>query len=209
MKCCVNGRRAQREEMMEKDKAGSMKDRILHESLKLFADNGYAAVSTRMIAKAVEASDAVIYKHFKSKREILDTILEQCKRRYLAKRNTVRLATMCWDEVESICMDMFSFQTQDEWTVLYRKLLVVEQYKDPQMAVLYRKMFIEGPLESLAGMFRILIEQGYMKKGNPMVYAMELYAPFFLFHTVGGESEELLQNLKEHVRLFRENVRES
>lgn len=36
-----------------------------------------------------------------------------------------------------------------------------------------------------------------------------LYAPFFLFHTVGGESEELLQNLKEHVRLFRENVRES
>lgn len=209
MKCCVNGRRAQREEMMEKDKAGSMKDRILYESLKLFADNGYAAVSTRMIAKAVEASDAVIYKHFKSKREILDTILEQCKRRYLAKRNTVRLATMCWDKVESICMDMFSFQTQDEWTVLYRKLLVVEQYKDPQMAVLYRKMFIEGPLESLAGMFRILIEQGYMKKGNPMVYAMELYAPFFLFHTVGGESEELLQNLKEHVRLFRENVRES
>ena len=209
MKCCVNGRRAQREEMMEKDKAGSMKDRILYESLKLFADNGYAAVSTRMIAKAVEASDAVIYKHFKSKREILDTILEQCKRRYLAKRNTVRLATMCWDEVESICMDMFSFQTQDEWTVLYRKLLVVEQYKDLQMAVLYRKMFIEGPLESLAGMFRILIEQGYMKKGNPMVYAMELYAPFFLFHTVGGESEELLQNLEEHVRLFRENVRES
>lgn len=209
MKCCVNGRRAQREEMMEKDKAGSMKDRILYESLKLFADNGYAAVSTRMIAKAVEASDAVIYKHFKSKREILDTILEQCKRRYLAKRNTVRLATMCWDEVESICMDMFSFQTQDEWIVLYRKLLVVEQYKDPQMAVLYRKMFIEGPLESLAGMFRILIEQGYMKKGNPMVYAMELYAPFFLFHTVGGESEELLQNLEEHVRLFRENVRES
>ena len=209
MKCCVNGRRAQREEMMEKDKAGSMKDRILYESLKLFADNGYAAVSTRMIAKAVEASDAVIYKHFKSKREILDTILEQCKRRYLAKRNTVRIATMCWDEVESICMDMFSFQTQDEWIVLYRKLLVVEQYKDPQMAVLYRKMFIEGPLESLAGMFRILIEQGYMKKGNPMVYAMELYAPFFLFHTVGGESEELLQNLEEHVRLFRENVRES
>ena len=209
MKCCVNGRRAQREEMMEKDKDGSMKDRILYESLKLFADNGYAAVSTRMIAKAVEASDAVIYKHFKSKREILDTILEQCKRRYLAKRNTVRLATMCWDEVESICMDMFSFQTQDEWIVLYRKLLVVEQYKDPQMAVLYRKMFIEGPLESLAGMFRILIEQGYMKKGNPMVYAMELYAPFFLFHTVGGESEELLQNLEEHVRLFRENVRES
>lgn len=52
------------------------------------------------------------------------------------------------------------------------------------------------------------IEQGYMKKGNPMVYAMELYAPFFLFHTVEGKSEELLQNLEEHVRVFRKNVRE-
>jgi TetR/AcrR family transcriptional regulator, repressor for uid operon len=198
----------QREGMEQTEKTQSMKDRILYESLKLFADNGYAAVSTRMIAKAVEASDAVIYKHFKNKREILDTILERCKTKYLAKRNTVKLATMCWDEVEKICMDMFAFQTQDEWIVLYRKLLIVEQYKDPQMAMLYRRMFIEGPLESLAGMFRILIEQGYMKKGNPMVYAMELYAPFFLFHTVEGKSEELLQNLEAHVRVFRKNVRE-
>ena len=55
-------------------------------------------------------------------------------------------------------------------------------------------------------MFKTLIEQGYMKQGNPKVYAMDLYSPFFMYHTIGGEEKELLKNLEEHVTLFRRNV---
>ena len=54
------------------------KESIIFESLKLFSINGYDAVSTRMIARSIHASDAVIYKHFKSKQEILDCIVEEC-----------------------------------------------------------------------------------------------------------------------------------
>mgnify|MGYP002514605406 CR=1 FL=1 len=53
------------------------KDRIIFESLKLFSVDGFEVVSTRMIARAIGASDAVIYKHFKSKQEIFDCIVEK------------------------------------------------------------------------------------------------------------------------------------
>ena len=51
------------------------KDKIIYESLKLFSRDGYDATSTRAIARSIECSDAVIYKHFKSKQEILDAKL--------------------------------------------------------------------------------------------------------------------------------------
>jgi len=182
------------------------KEQIIYESLKLFAVNGFDAVSTRMIAKTIHASDAVIYKHFKSKQEILDQIIDICCKRYQEKRDAVKLLNICWKDVEDLCMGMFQFQTSDEWIVNFRRLLIVEQYKNPKMGQLYRMIFIDGPIQSMTGMFQELMKLGNMKKGNPEVYAMDLYGPFFLYHTFDCQSERLLNNLKEHVHLFRVNV---
>lgn len=182
------------------------KECIIFESLKLFSINGFDAVSTRMIARSINASDAVIYKHFKSKQEILDCIIEECMTRFQNKRSEVNLETIRWSEVEKICMGMFLYQTTDEWITHFRQLLLIEQFKNPKMKEIYQQVFIEGPLQSMSNIFTQLIKLGYMKDGTPEVYAMELYAPFFMYHTVGGESERIIQNLKEHVTRFRRNV---
>lgn len=184
------------------------KEAIIYESLKLFSVNGFEAVSTRMIAKAVGASDAVIYKHFKSKKEIFDTIVRVCQDRYFKKRSEVKLETMCWRDVEDICLGMFEFQISDEWIVMFRQMLMLEQFRNPEIGEIYRTTFIEAPIKNMAEMFKILIDQGYMKKGNPEMYAMELYAPFFLYHTVGKDKDitKIKNNLKEHVTSFRKNV---
>ena len=55
-------------------------------------------------------------------------------------------------------------------------------------------------------LFEVLIKLGYMKQGNPKVYAMDLYSPFFMYHTIGGDNAEVIKILKEHVTLFRKNV---
>ena len=78
------------------------KESIPYESLKLFSTNGYNAVSTRMIARAINASDAVIYKHFASKQEIFDTIVKICREKFELKRNEVRLDATSWEEMEKI-----------------------------------------------------------------------------------------------------------
>lgn len=182
------------------------KECIIFESLKLFSVNGFDAVSTRMIARSIHASDAVIYKHFKSKQEILDSIVEVCMKRFQEKRAEVKLETICWTDVEKICLDMFLFQTTDEWITHFRQLLLIEQFKNPKMKEIYQQMFIDGPIQAMSNMFTELIKLGYMKEGTPEVYAMELYGPFFMYHTVGSESENILKNLEEHVTRFRRNV---
>ena len=46
------------------------KEKILNESLKLFAKKGYDAVGVSEIADAVKIKAPSLYKHYKSKREI-------------------------------------------------------------------------------------------------------------------------------------------
>ena len=182
------------------------KNRILDEALKLFSEKGYGNVYVEQIARAVGIKAPSLYKHFKSKQEILDCIVEECMKRFQEKCAEVNLETIRWTEVEKICMGMFLYQTTDEWITHFRQLLLIEQFKNPKMKEIYQQVFIDGPIKSMSNIFSQLIKLGYMKEGTPEVYAMELYGPFFMYHTVGGESESVLKNLKEHVTRFRRNV---
>lgn len=182
------------------------KESIVYESLKLFSVNGYKAVSTRMIARSIQASDAVIYKHFKNKQEIFDCIVDECLKRYYKKISAFDIDKIDWKDLEDMCMDMFVFQTTDEWMTCFRQLLLIEQFKNEKMKEIYRKVFINGPIEYMSKLFKELIQLGYMKDGTAEVYAMDLYGPFFLYHTVGGDEEIIVKNLREHVRRFRERV---
>lgn len=52
------------------------KEIILFESLKLFADKGYDGVTVRDIAAEVGIKQSSLYKHYKSKQEIFDTLID-------------------------------------------------------------------------------------------------------------------------------------
>ncbi len=183
------------------------RERIIYESLKLFSIHGFDAVSTRMIARASEVSDTAMYKHFKGKQEIFDTIIDICKKRFQKETEKLDIHHICWKDVEDICLDLFRFQTQDEWIVMFRRVLVIEQFKNPEMGKLYKSFFIDLAVDCQTTIFTELIEQGYLRKKNPRVLAMELYAPFFMYHTIPGNSEHLLEELREHVTYFRETYR--
>ena len=51
------------------------KQRILTEAVQLFSKEGYEAVSVDQIAKAVGIKAPSLYKHYKNKRDIFDSIL--------------------------------------------------------------------------------------------------------------------------------------
>lgn len=51
------------------------KERILDEALKLFAQSGYMGTSMNDIADRLGVTKAALYKHYKSKQEILDSIV--------------------------------------------------------------------------------------------------------------------------------------
>ena len=62
-------------------KTETTKQRILTEAIKLFAKEGYEAVSVDQIAQAVGIKAPSLYKHYKNKRDIFDSILQVMEQR--------------------------------------------------------------------------------------------------------------------------------
>ena len=183
-------------------KEGSTKEKILLESMKLFAENGFEAVSVRAIAAAVGVRDSALYKHFKSKQQIFDALVEISKEKFLEKYASIKQNIGTDFDFVEMCMNVFYFQTQDEWIVKFRQMLIIEQFKNPEIAAIYKFLFIDQPIEMQTRIFMQLIREGKIKGNNPKVMAIELYAPFFLYHTTKFNEDNLEELLRLHAKNF-------
>jgi TetR/AcrR family transcriptional regulator, repressor for uid operon len=183
-------------------KGRNTKQRIIEESMRLFSSQGYDAVSIRSIAEAVGVGNSALYKHFRSKKEILNeiTAFSIAYFQEMGRKQMMQIRSL--SDLQATCITMFSFQTKDEWMVMFRKLLLVEQFRNPEMQDIYRRFFIELPIQSQMVLFENLMEQGIMRKGNARVMAMELYAPFYLYHLASDSQAGLEDLFREHVTTF-------
>jgi AcrR family transcriptional regulator len=57
--------------------ADDRREQIVAAARRLFATNGYHATTTRELARAADVSDALLYRHFGDKREVLDRVVDQ------------------------------------------------------------------------------------------------------------------------------------
>ena len=183
-------------------KGRNTKQKILEESMKLFSINGFDTVSIRTIAEAVGVGNSALYKHFKSKKEILKELVSYSVEYYLSMGNKQMMQIQCEEDLQTACIAMFEFQTKDEWMVMFRKLLLIEQFKNPEMAEIYQKFFIELPIESQRTLFEELMKKNLMKEGNATVLAMELYAPFYLYHLSSDTPKDLKDLFRVHIENF-------
>lgn len=186
-------------------KGRNTKQKIIEESMKHFSVSGFDTVSIRTIADAVGVGNSALYKHFKSKKDILDEIVSYSVDYYLSMGHKQMDQIQSLEDLQSACLTMFDFQTQDEWMVMFRRLLIMEQFKNPEMAAIYRKFFIELPVESQQQYFQQLIDKGLMKDRSAKVLSMELYAPFYLYHLSSESSENLRELFLVHVKNFWES----
>ena len=56
---------------------GDTKEKILLTALQLFARDGYEAVSVRNIAEELGITKGALYRHYKNKRDIFDSIVDR------------------------------------------------------------------------------------------------------------------------------------
>lgn len=183
-------------------KKGNTRDKIIEESLKLFSVEGFEAVSIRTIADAVGIGNSALYKHFKNKREIFDSIVEMQKERYLETCKNVTSDIRGVEAVKKICLSMFEFQTMDESLVAFRRLLLIEKFKNPQIAEIYKTFFVDIPIDNQIRIFDELQKKGLMVEGDTRVFAMELYAPFYMYHFVEHDRDTLLPKFEKHLEYF-------
>ena len=194
------------------------KKKILDVALTLFSEKGYGNVYVGQIAEGVGIKAPSLYKHYKSKKDIFEAILEEMRRRYDKQAahlnmtgNDVQTDSALYqniseDELVKIGIGLFSFFLHDEYECKFRKMLTIEQFSNKELAELFSQQYFNEPLKYQAGLLRLLISGGYMKNEDADVMALQFFAPIYLLMTVcdrePNREAEALQSLEKHIRQF-------
>ena len=168
------------------------KETILFESLKLFADKGYDGVTVRDIAAEVGIKQSSLYKHYKSKQEIFDTLVDTMQSRFRDAATSFQLpngelremareyATGGNEVLKKISSDIFCFYLKDPYASQFRKMLSIEKYKNEEIDRRYREVYIDTAISYQARLFEEMIKQGFMRQASPEVMALQFFSPIFL-----------------------------
>lgn len=168
------------------------KEKIMMTALRLFAKDGYEAVSVSRIAGELGMTKGALYKHYKNKRDIFDSILHRVCQLDMERSQKAGIPEDDFDKmpqpfrnttVESVMAYMkaqFSYWTEDETACNFRRMLTLEQYRNPEMANLYQKVLASGPVNYIEDLFREMMLSGTWLEGSPRQMAVEFFAPFYL-----------------------------
>lgn len=198
-------------------KTEDTKQKILKEALKLFSQDGYEAVSVDQIAKAVGIKAPSIYKHYKSKRDIFDHILERMNEMDLERAkeyempdgNIEKIAVAYretpLEKIKTYSISLFLHWTEEEFSSSFRKMLTLEQYRNPEMSQLYQQYLATGPLKYMAKLFHIMTED----ETNSMQIALEFYGPIFLLYSVydgAVDKNAVVASVDKHIDRFSQQI---
>lgn len=193
--------------------AGDTKERILETALELFAQNGYLGTSMNDIAERLGFTKAALYKHYTSKQEILDKIVERMNEMDYERAESYEMPETEPDgfaeaylhtpipKIRAYSMAQFDHWTKEPFSSNFRKMLTLEQYRDPKLAQLHHDYLAGGPLEYMAAIFRKLTDTDEAA----MQLALEFYGPMYLLYSVydGAQDKDSVAPLLDaHIEQF-------
>lgn len=204
---------------MEKDsgekntKVKNTKEKILEEALKLFAQRGYVGTSMSDIATALGVTKAALYKHYTSKQQILDSIVEKMNHMDMARVKEYDMPDGDLEEVRRAYQEVepnkikeftrvqFSYWTEEEFSGCFRRMLTLERYRNPELAKLYQHYLSNGPLSYMEEIFKGFTND----EGEARQLALDFYGPIFLLYSIYDEiddKESIFSQLEQHVERF-------
>lgn len=136
--------------------AGNTKERILEVSLELFAQSGYLGTSMSDIAKQLGITKGALYKHYRSKQEILDRIVQRMNEMDYARAAEYEMPETEPDgfaeaylhtpvgKIRAYSEAQFDHWTKEPFAANFRRMLTLEQYREPKLAQLYQDYLAAG-----------------------------------------------------------------
>ena len=174
--------------------AKDTKERILAAALDMFSQNGYAGTNIRELAAAVGLVKSSMYKHFESKEEIWNVLLDQMIAYYGERFGSAERLPPIPDTLEELVtmtMGMVSFTVHDENVVKTRKLLTIEQFRDDRARALATKHFLTSLTDIFAPIFSGMMDKGLLRRDDPAMLAFAYTAPISaLIHLCDREPEK-------------------
>ena len=193
------------------------KEKILLTALKLFAQDGYEAVSISKISGELGMAKSALYKHYKNKRDIFDSIINRMDELDYERAREYNMPEGNMDEIikgyREISIDkiriytevQFKHWTEEEFSSLFRRMLTLEQYRNQEMSDLYQKYLVSGPIDYMTYLFAGITG----KKEEAKQLAIEFYGPIFLMYSLYDnkrEGDDLTEMLKNHVERFSKEI---
>ena len=144
---------------------GNRKEEILIVALHLFARDGYEAVSVSQIAGELDMTKGALYRHYKSKRDIFDCIVqrmeqqdgEQAAEYDMPQEDKEKMPekyeTVSLDDFVEYSKSMFEYWTEDDFASSFRKMLTIEQFRSEEMQNLYQQYLVAGPASYVKDLF--------------------------------------------------------
>ena len=198
------------------------REEILEAALDLFAVNGYEATSISQLADAVGIRKASLYSHFANKQDILDTVVETGLKGYADRSIFARAdwddpgftkdkAGMTAEDAAKLVRGQLRYILHDPHISKGRKLLVIEQFRNAELAELQTKQNYRDVLNYFTGMMRFLIREGSLKDEDPEIMAAQFSSPITVWINLCDREpereDEVMELVGKHVMQFFEIYR--
>ena len=188
--------------------AKNTKQKILDVALDLFSRKGYEGTNLQEIADSVGIVKSALYRHFKSKEELWNCLLQDLEVYYnerMGSRSNTNVLTSL-KQLEEMTMQMLQFTMHDERIIKTRKLLNIEQFSNERVSNLATKHFNDDLENMYTHVFKAMIKNGIMKDYDPQLLAFEYTAPISsLIHMRDrnpSKEKQIVKKIKNYVRHF-------
>ena len=193
----TNGRILYRGEILAKD----TKERILTAALEMFSQKGYEGTNLRELAASLGMGKSSMYRHFESKEDIWNALLDELIAYYAAHFGSTEHLPPVPDSLEGLTamtMRMVNITVYDEKIIMTRKLLTIEQFRDDRARDLATKHFLTGLTEMFTYVFEGMMDKGLIRRDDPAMLAFAYITPISaLIHLCDREPEKTSQAMEQ------------
>ena len=193
---------------------GNTKQEILEASLDLFSVYGFEATSVSQIADAVGIRKASLYSHFENKQAILDALVKEELEQYSG--HSVFVGTDCEksgddlpltsDDAVKMIEGQIRYILHDPHISKARKMLVIEQFQNMELAKLQTKQNYTDVLRYFTGLIKCLIQKGVLAEDAPEIMAAQFCLPISVWINLCDRDpereQEVMELVDKHIRQF-------
>ena len=193
---------------------GNTKQEILDASLELFSVQGFEATSISQIAGAVGIRKASLYSHFENKQAILDALVKEVLAQYTEhsifarkdRENDDGNIPLTSDDAVQMIQGQLRYILQNPYISRARKMLVIEQFQNPELAKLQTKQNYTDVMQYFTGMMMRLAEGGILTEYDPQIMAAQFCLPISVWINVCDREpereQEVMELVEKHIRQF-------
>ena len=193
---------------------GNTKQEILEAALDLFSVQGFEATSISQIADTVGISKATFYSHFENKQAVLDALVQEVLKQYgehslFARADWEKDAgdlPQTSDDAVKMIQGQIRYILHNRSISRARKMLVIEQFRNSEMAKLQTKQNYSDVMQYFTGLVKNLICQGVLTEEDPEIMAAQLCLPISVWINLcdrePNRESEVMDLVEKHIRQF-------